>query len=652
MDADRSATPAPCSKPRRLVGIAWSALLVGALVASLPSRARAESDVESRGDLKKLSLEELFNLEVTSVSTRPEPLSTTPAAVRVVTGDEIRRMGVLSIPEALRYIPGVEVARVDNRSYAISARGFNGTIANKLLVLIDGRSVYTPLFSGVFWDAQDALQEDIEQIEVIRGPGATVWGANAVNGVINVLSKRAADTQGFLITGGGGNPERGFGGIRYGGKLGSRVFYRAYGKTLDRDASVRPNGQEAGDDFRMSQGGFRVDGALAGSSEFTIQGDLYDGAVDQPSTDDVTTDGRNLMTRWTRRLSERSDVQLNAYYDHTLRDIPLTFRETLDTYDASLRHRLPFGKRHDVVWGLGYRQTQDVVGNSPGLAFLPSHLERSVYSGFVQDEIELSQDRLRWTIGSKVEHNDYTGVELEPSTRLAWIPEPTQTLWGSVSRAVRAPSRIDRDLFVPATPPFLLAGGPGFDSEVLWAYELGYKAQPRPNLTASVATFYNDYDKLRSLEGTAPPFVLGNGLEGQSYGAEGMVALQAARWWRVDAGYTFLRMILRASPSSTDTTQAKTAGDSPRHQWFTRSSLNLAHGIELDLGVRSCGELPNQKVPAYTACDARLGWRPGSGFELAVVGQNLFDSRHPEFGTPASRKEVERSLYGKATWTY
>jgi len=632
------------------VGRTFAPLVAALLLSALPPAATAESlpeGVESRGDLKKMSIEELFNLEVTTVSTKPEALSATPAAVKVVTGDDIRRMGALSIPEALRYIPGVEVARVDNRQYAITARGFNGTIANKLLVLIDGRSVYTPLFSGVFWDAQDVFLDDVEQIEVIRGPGATVWGANAVNGVINVISKRAADTQGLLVMGGAGSPERGFGGLRYGGKLGSRSFFRLYGKVLDRDSSVRPNGQDVGDDFKTDQGGFRLDGGWGPSSDLTIQGDIYKGSADQRFTDDMEIGGRNVMTRWTRRLAEHSDMQLNAYYDHSLRDMPLTFRETLDTYDVSLRHRLPLGERHDMMWGLGYRLTQDVVGNTPGFAFLPSHQTRNLYSSFVQDEIELSSV-LHWTLGSKVEHNDYTGVEVEPSTRLAWTPSATRTLWGAVSRAVRAPSRLDRDLYVPSTPPFFLAGGPNFDSEVLLAYELGYKAQPARNLSAAIATFYNSYDNLRSVRG-GPPIVLANDLDGETYGVEGSATLEARKGWRLSGGYTFLRMILR-SPS--DTSTVKQAGDSPRHQWFARSSLTLAHGLEVDAGVRYVGELPNQKIPSYLATDARLGWRPVPSLEISAVGQNLFDSRHPEFGTPASRKEVERSLYGRATWTY
>jgi iron complex outermembrane receptor protein len=650
MQAPKSVPGALDAACHRILRRAFLSSILTAVILCVARHAGAQTDPElpDRSALKRLSLEELFNLEVTSVSSKPEPLSETAAAVRVITDDDIRRMGALSIAEALRYTPGVEVARVDSRQYAITARGFNGTVANKLLVLIDGRSVYTPLFSGVFWDAQDTFLEDVQQIEVIRGPGATVWGANAVNGVINVISKSARETQGVLVTGGGGNVERGFGGVRYGRALGSHAFFRVYGKAFDRDASLRPNGQEAGDEFTMGQGGFRADWAPPTADALTLQGDLYGGSIEQPTADDVEISGGNLLARWTHRFSPASDLQFNAYYDRTNRTIPNVFEEGLDTYDATLRHRFAVGGPHDVVWGVGYRQSFDVIRNSPGLAFLPDHLKREVFSGFVQDEITLAAHRLVWTLGSKVEHNDYTGVEYQPSTRLAWTPTERQTVWAAVSRAVREPSRIDRDLYAPANPPYFLAGGPNFDSEVLRAFELGYRVQPNPSLTASLATFYNSYDKLRSLE-LGSPVILANGLDGNSRGVEASATVLARGWWRLSGGYTFLRLELEAEPGSSDTTQAKQAGDSPRHQWFLRSSMTLPHGLALDVGVRSVGELPNQRIPGYVACDGRVGWQPTRAVEIALVGSNLFDPQHPEFGTPASRREVERSLYGKVT---
>jgi iron complex outermembrane receptor protein len=629
--------------------LAWLlGLAVVLILASAPASAETDPELADRTSLKKLSLEELFSLEITSVSSKPEQLFEAAAAVRVVTGDDIRRMGALSIPEALRYIPGIEVARVDSHQYAITSRGFNGTVANKLLVLIDGRSVYTPLFSGVFWDAQDTFLEDVKQIEVIRGPGATVWGANAVNGVINVITKPARETQGLLVTGGGGNVEQGFGGLRYGKTLGENTFVRVYGKAFERDASLRPNGQEADDEFVMGQGGFRADWTPPTANALTLQGDLYGGSIEQPSGDDQKISGGNVLGRWTHTFSPLSDLQLNVYYDRTNRTIPGLFEEGLDTYDATLRHRLPVAGLHDVVWGLGFRQTFDVIQNSPGFAFLPDHLKRRVFSGFVQDEIALVPQRVLWTLGSKIEHNDYTGVEVEPSTRLSWTPTENQAVWAAVSRAVRTPSRIDRDLYVPASPPYFIAGGPDFDSEVLRAYEVGYRVHPVPRLSGSLTAFYNSYDKLRSIE-MGPPATLANGLEGSSHGLEAGGAVEARKWWSLSGGYSFLKLELEAEPGSSDTTTAKQTGDSPRHQWYVRSSMSLPHDIALDVGVRSVGELPNQRIPSYIACDGRLGWQPKGAVEIALVGTNLFEPQHPEFGTGGSRREIERSLYGKVT---
>ena len=625
-------------------------LLVAVLtLTALPAAAQMEQVAEAPKALKQLSLEELFDLEVTSVSQKPEPVSKTAAAVHVVTADDLRRMGAVSIPEALRYSPGVEVARVNSRSYAITARGFNGTVANKLLVLMDGRSVYTPLYSGVFWDVQDAFIEDVERIEVIRGPGATVWGANAVNGVINIISKSASSTQGFLVTGGAGNRERGFGGARYGGTLGSNAFFRVYAKDYDRGPSLRPNGDDAGDASRMWQGGLRTDWTPTPLDGITIQGDIYGSSIDAPTSDRSQMSGGNALAHWTRRFSDRSSFQVQAYYDRTKRDIPSVFGESLDSYDLTLSHRFAPAARHDLVWGLGYRLTSDDVRNSPGLAFLPPRLTHRLYTGFVQDEIALSPNRLFLTVGSKVEHNDYTDWEYQPGARLAWTPTPTQTIWGAASRAVRAPSRIDRDFFVPSKPPYFLVGDSSFVSEVLLAFELGYKAQPTSDLTASVSTFYNDYDNLRSLETGSLPYSLENGLNGRTYGIEAEGACQVISGWRLSAGYTFLRLVLDTDPTSTDTSSERQEGDSPRHQGFLRSSVKLPRGVAFDASARYVGRLPNQNVPGNTVCDARLAWQPTKTAEIAVVGQGIFDSRHPEFGTPSARREVGRSIYGKLT---
>jgi len=436
--------------------------------------------------------------------------------------------------------------------------------------------------------------------------------------------------------------------VRYGGALGTHAFFRVYGKHLERDASLRPNGNEAGDEFQMSQGGLRLDWAPSTADGFTLQADAYNGFARQPSAGAVDLSGGNVLAQWTRQCSANSDLQLRAYYDRTDRDIPASFGEVLDTYDVTLRHRFAAGGRHDIVWGLEYRRTQDDVQNSPGLAFLPADLTRNLSTFFVQDELTLAENRLHLIVGSKFEHNDYTGFEHQPSGRFAWMPSGSHTVWGAASRAVRTPSRIDRDLFAPATPPYLLMGSPGFESEVLRAFELGYKVQASSNLTASVATFYNLYDKLRSLEG-GPPYFLANGFKGQTYGVEGEATCQLSERWRLKPGYTFLRLDLDTTPGSTDTTQRYQEGDSPRHQFFIGSSFTLPRGLTVDVTVRHVAELPNQQVPAYTAGDARLAWQPTSAVELALVGQNLFDPRHPEFGRPGTRREVRRSLYGKAT---
>src|SRR5438094_1331772 len=438
--------------------------------------------------LKKLSIEQLMNLQVTSVSKRPERLSQTASAIQVITQEDIRRSGASSLAEALRLAANLQVAQIDSRQWAISARGFNGTAANKLLVLIDGRTVYTPLFSGVFWDVQEVPLQDIDRIEVISGPGATLWGANAVNGVINVITKDAKDTQGFLLSGGGGTEQHGFGTVRYGAALGSSVRARIYGRGFDRDATALPSGQGAADDWYLGQGGFRMDWEASSASRVPLQGDLYDGRIAEDSGGDIGVSGGNVMAKWSRTLSERSSLAAHLYYDRTHRDIPGVFGEDLDTYDVDLQHGTRLGARHDVVSGFGYRLINDRVVNSASLAFLPAHVAREWFTGFVQDEIALVPNRIQVALGTKIEHNDYTGFEIQPSGRLNWTLGPSATLWTAVSRAVRTPSRIDRELFVPAQPPYFLAGGPDFHSEEELAYEPGLRPQ-QGSVALSVATF-------------------------------------------------------------------------------------------------------------------------------------------------------------------
>jgi iron complex outermembrane receptor protein len=622
-----------------------------------PGLAQQPDSAVSAEALKKLSIEQLMNLQVTSVSKRPERLSRTASAIQVITQEDIRRAGASSLAEALRLASNLQVAQVDSRQWAISARGFNSTTANKLLVLIDGRTVYTPLFSGVFWDVQEVPLADIDRIEVISGPGATLWGSNAVNGVINVITKGVKDTQGFLLTGGGGNEQRGFGTVRYGAALGSTVRARLYGRGFGRAASALPSGAESADDWHLWQGGFRMDWDAATANQVTLQGDLYDGRIGQPSpAADIAVSGGNVMAKWSHTISEKSSLAAQLYYDRTHRNIPGTFGEDLDTYDVELQHATRLGARHDLVWGLGYRLINDRVVNTAALAFLPAHVARQWFTGFIQDEIALVPNRLHLALGSKIEHNDYVGFEIQPSGRVNWRLSPSGTLWAAVSRALRSPSRIDREFFVPAQPPYFLAGGPGFHSEEELAYELGFRRQ-QGTLALSVATFYSRYHGLRSLEQTNPPaatpIVIGNGQDGESYGAELATDYRVTDRWRLRAGYTELRVHIWPNPGSTDQSRGASESHTPERQFFLQSSLDLPADLRFDAGLRAIDDITNQQVPGYGELNAKLSWQPMPALELSLVGQNLLHRRHVELGAPgATRRELERGVYGAVAWRF
>jgi iron complex outermembrane receptor protein len=599
--------------------------------------ASAQAQPASRSGLADLSLEELAELEVTSVSRRPERLADAPASIFVITSDDIRRSGATSLPEALRLAPSLHVARVDARQYAISARGFNSTVANKLLVLIDGRAVYTPLFSGVFWDAQDTLLEDIERIEVISGPAGTLWGANAVNGVINVITKQATDTQGTLAYAGGGNEESGLG-ARHGLRLDNGGGLRVYGKGFSRDSTVRASGADVPDSWRSGQAGFRADWG-AGADSYTLQGDAYQGKADQAAPGDVRISGGNLLVRWQRQLAGGDRVQVQAYFDNTHRELPGTLAERLDTYDIEFQHALAVGRDHLFAWGGGHRMARDRVTNM-GVQFLPEKRDLNWTNVFVQDEYRWS-DALRFTAGAKVEHNPYTGSEFLPSARLAWRLDESRLLWAAASRAVRAPSRIDREFFIPG-----LAGGPDFRSEISKVFEIGYRSQASTRASYSITAFHSLHDHLRSIEGT----VLGNRMEGESTGLEAWGKLQVTPRWRLSAGGTLLEQDLRLKPGSVDIRGVSAAGNDPKRQFSLRSSHDLGGAQAFDVLIRYVSALPDPAVPSYTAFDARYAWRPRAGLELSVSVQNLFDDQHPEFGSAASRAEIERGVFVKATW--
>jgi iron complex outermembrane receptor protein len=630
----------------------WAAAVIGWAFAATPVLAQQPDSVEA---LKRLSIEQLMNLEVTSVSGRPERLAAAASAIQVITQEDIRRSGASRLPEVLRIASNLQVAQVDARQWAISARGFNSTTANKLLVLIDGRTVYTPLFSGVFWDVQDVLLADIDRIEVISGPGATLWGANAVNGVINVITKGAQHTQGALLAAGGGTELRGLASARYGGLLGSRASYRVYAKGSSRDPTVLPTGERSSDDWHMGQGGFRLDWDAGTSHRVTLHGDLYDGRIGQANPSDIVVRGGNVIAKWTHVVSENADVAAQVYYDRTHRDIPGTFAEDLDVYDVDLRHRASLGTRHDVVWGVGYRLINDRVTNTTALAFLPAHVARQWFTAFAEDEIALLADRIHVTVGTKLEHNDYTGWEIQPGGRVSWTLSPATTLWAAVSRALRTPSRIDREFFAPGQPPYFLAGGPNFQSEEHLSYELGYRRQWGP-AALSVATFYGRYHGLRSIEPENPPaaspVIIGNGQDGESYGAELTANYRVSERWRLRAGYTEQRIHIWAIPGSADTSRGASESRSPDRQLLLRSSVEMPGHLRLDAGFRYVSEIANQALPAYTELNARLTWQPSPALDLSVIGQNLLHEHHAEFGTPAARRDIVRGVYAMAEWRF
>ena len=634
----------------------WAATGV-LLLAAMPGLAMVpqEAPQVEPSELKKLSIEELMQIDVTSVSRRSEPASRAAAAVTVITGEDIRRSGVTSLPEALRLANALHVARFDSRTWAISARGFNIGTANKMLVLIDGRTVYTSLFSGVFWDVQDVLLDDIDRIEVIRGPGAALWGANAVNGVINIITKSARETQGGLVNLGAGNEERGFGALRHGGKLGERAWYRAYAKYRSVDALALAAGGSAKDPLRMAQGGFRVDGDRSDRDSYTVQGDVYRGVIGDLTFSDTDVHGGNLLGRWSRRFSAASGLDLQVYWDRTHRIVPSQFEERYrDTWDLDFQHRLPLGRRHDLVWGLGYRVNSDQVEDTPLVHWVPTHRTQNLFSAFGQDEITLA-DHVRLTIGSRFEVQESTGIEIQPNVRMAWTPDDRQTVWGSVSRAVRAPTRLDEDARFLIGPVVIIQGSRDFESEELIAYELGYRLQPHGGTSLELATFYNVYDNLRSQEppanGRPFPITLANHLNADTYGAELRFNVQAAPWWRLYTSYTYFEKDLSLDPGSRDPTGGVAEGNDPAERFAIRSYIDLPGRVELDASLRHVGRLPSPVIPAYTELDLHLGWRPTDRLELAVVGQNLLHDQHAEFST-ARPKEVQRSVYGKATWRF
>ena len=608
-------------------------------------------------ELAALDLQALMNIEITSVSRRPERLSDAAASVFVITADDVRRSGATNLPEALRLAPNLDVVQVSASAYSVSARGLSNTSANKLLVLIDGRSVYTPLFSGVFWDVQDVLLDDIDRIEVISGPGGTLWGVNAVNGVINIITLSAKETQGGLLTAGGGNRKT-IGSLRYGEKAGGNGDLRVYGKYFDLRRTETADGTVKDDAGHKGMAGFRGDWAR-GADQLTLLGTVYRGAEGQPPPGSISIgtlklplgvislSGVNLTALWKRHYDDGSSLSVQGYFDRTERVVPPTFAEKLNIFDLQLLHSWRLTGTHTVALGAEYRSGMDRVTNSIYFAFLPAHLNQKWASLFAQDEIVLSKS-LRLTLGARGEHNDYTGTEFLPNVRLAWNAASGHLLWASASRTVRAPSRLDHDAFVPGSPPFLLTGGPDVVSETADVFEIGYRGQLAPPLTFSMTAFHSLYDHLRTQE-IAPSrtsLFFANGMKGTTSGVEMWTSWQATRRWRLSGGFNGLVEHLELKPGSNDTANViAQQGRDPRRSWRLRSSLDLSGQGEFDFIARRVSERSHPDVPAYSAIDVRYGWRPSHGIELSVTGQNLLGKGHGEFTDIATRTEIGRGLF-------
>jgi iron complex outermembrane receptor protein len=589
------------------------------------------------GSLLDLSLDELASIEVTSVSKKPERLAAAAAAVYVITNEEIRRSGVTSLAEALRMAPNLQVARISAQNYAITARGFNSSTANKLLVLIDGRTVYTPLYSGVFWDAQDLLLEDIERIEVISGPGGTLWGTNAVNGVINVITRHARDSDGTFLSAAAGNDDRTLS-MRHGAALGPDAYFRVYGKANRRDHSTTARGSALKDAWHNEFAGMRADWELDNGT-LSVQAEASRARLDQLTLPrEARVSGANLSLRWQRRSSSGNTLYLVAYVDRTERNFPGSYHQTLGIANIELQQALPKMGLHELVWGASYRQANDRMNNSATLAFLPVHLHQSWSSVFIQDDMQLAP-AWRLTAGLRLERNDYTGLEVLPNLRLAWQPEAGQLVWGALSRAVRAPSRVDRDLYAPALPPYVLEGNSTFRSELATVLELGYRRQYQA-LSYSANLFHADFDHLRTLDRLpSGVFTVGNKLAGTNSGIEAWGTYQAQPGWRLSAGLTLLHDRLRMKPGANDPNGTASAGNDPAHTWRLRSAWDINPAAHLAVTLRRVGALPRPAVPSYFAVDFSLGWKVTRDAILSLSAQNLLGGRRPEFGALPNRSE-------------
>jgi iron complex outermembrane receptor protein len=625
---------------------------------AMPAAAQMFADAnDALTQLSRMSLEELARVEVTSVSKSAQSLSSAPASIYVITHEELRRSGALSIPEALRLAPNLQVEQINSQEYQITARGFGSNLelqnfSNKILILIDGRSVYNPLFSGVAYDAQDVVMDDVDRIEVISGPGATLWGANAMNGVINIITRNAHDSEGGLLRASAGNLESALS-ARYGGSFGAAGAFRLYAKGFDRGPSELPDGASAGDRWHKLQTGFRVDlGADTDANRFTIQGDYQDATESFGAAGDVGFTQYDLSGRW-EHGGENIDTRLQAYFDRSDRGQPPSgVGFTLNTYDVDFQQTLNL-RRHRLVWGLGRRYNDYDITSTPTLRFVPGHRTLELTNVFAQDTMALG-DELRLTLGLKFEENSFSGWATLPDLRLAWEPDDTTLVWASAARAIRSPTPFDVDVqeWAQGTQLFI-TGDPDFRPEAVDAFEIGYRSQPRASISWSLSTFYNDFDDLRSIE-TAPvtflPLRWGNLIEGGTYGVELWANWQATRWWRLSPGFRSLHKRLHASEGASQLLGTEQAGNDPTSQASLKSSMDFGRW-SVDAMLRYVGKLPSPENPSYTELGARVSWVASDSLELSLNGFNLLDDRHTEYATPTAR-EIRRSIYAEARWTF
>lgn len=633
--------------------------VLGLVLVIAPKTAPAQM-VRSPVHLKGLSLDELLETRFISLTGTLETWQDAPTAISVLTAAEIERAGAVRLAEVLRLAPGLSVSRYHGSSYSITARGFGTASVNKMQVLMDGRSLYTPLFAGVFWEVQDTVLPDLERIEVVRGPGATLWGGNAMNGVINIVSKDARDTQGTLLTFGGGLEEQGFATVRHGGRAGARGWYRAYLKHVARDEQSFVDGASAGDDMAQTQVGLRYDAEGRNDDHVTVQGDAYWNTFGTLGRPDANNQGWNILGRWSRRQSDDSEWITQVYFDHAQRDVPQQFSETRNTFDLSTQWQVQPVPEHALVVGLGLRDSLDDTGSEDDRTFVfsPSRRRLRLFSGYVQDEITIVPGRWTAYVGTKFEHNDYTGFEAQPGLRVAFTPDVDQTWWAAVSRAVRAPTRVDthsRFRPAPATGFVLIQGNPDYQSESCWTGEIGYRVQPNHAWFVDVATFYSVYDNLRSLEPTLPsglPLVLDNLREAETWGVELVCTLQPAQRWRLRANLNYLHEELRLQAGSLDTIGATLEASDPAWTGSIRSTLDLNHGLQVDGVLRGASARPGDALSGYVSADVRLAWRFSSDGEIALIGQNLLSPRHAEFPAAGAQPEVERAWFARATFNF